>query len=550
MTRVVEAYLAESVLPSGELDPESYWQVLCNLLSSVLKSSHVPSSAVYCLGLSVQRNTFLLWDSFTCCQFVFQALNKTGKVLYKIVPCTKFKLASHFKLTCIFVVTRLAHMFDEDPTLGISPIIMNLVEMSPKIFPAICPTSHRSELTTCLFLISTFYGEVRFGPLGRSPEELAAGIKRVRVTALIGDSQAAMLGEGCLNRGDAKLTLGTGAFLNVNIGSKAIPPKTGFYPVIGWAQSVRSNAEESCERIADTKLSNVTYLLEGFNSDAGNTLTRLKDSGKHSWCPFKALVFLNLALRITHKPLFFLTCDFPFFMARFDAIEEDATPFFVPSSLGFCESRKMHTQSSSPEKALTFVNTNSVLTEGGVFVGLPAGFDQKALQKRVRKAAIFAVMDSIALSARLLIRSANTQLTSNISVLRVNGNLTRSDWLMQRLANTLNLPVERSAISETCCLGAAIAAGVGAGIWASYADAVSRSRPQSTLVTGVSECTNSPQTLKTRFTPNPKCARRMDVRYTQWTSVCARVLKAHNADCSATCPPDSITLNFLLKCIK
>uniref|UniRef100_A0A5K3FD71 FGGY_N domain-containing protein n=1 Tax=Mesocestoides corti TaxID=53468 RepID=A0A5K3FD71_MESCO len=348
--------LAESVLPSGELDPESYWQVLCNLLSSVLKSklnffffislgSHVPSSAVYCLGLSVQRNTFLLWDRYVAGSFdiirrktskpvsrlctwqetnasayassrnntyFIKALNKTGKVLYKIVPCTKFKLASHFKLTCIFVVTRLAHMFDEDPTLyercrkgelvfgcletwflwrltggrawctdvscisttgafdpcqlGISPIIMNLVEMSPKIFPAICPTS-------------TFYGEVRFGPLGRSPEELAAGIKRVRVTALIGDSQAAMLGEGCLNRGDAKLTLGTGAFLNVNIGSKAIPPKTGFYPVIGWAQSVRSNAEESCERIADTKLSNVTYLLEGFNSDAGNTLTRLKDSG-------------------------------------------------------------------------------------------------------------------------------------------------------------------------------------------------------------------------------------------------------------------------------
>lgn len=55
------------------------------------------------------------------------------------------------------------------------------------------------------------------------------------------------------------------------------------------------------------------------------------------------------------------------------------------------------------------------------------------------------------------------ELISNISVLRVNGNLTRSDWLMQRLADTLNLTVERSAIDETCCLGAAIAAGVGAG---------------------------------------------------------------------------------------
>lgn len=55
------------------------------------------------------------------------------------------------------------------------------------------------------------------------------------------------------------------------------------------------------------------------------------------------------------------------------------------------------------------------------------------------------------------------ELASKISVLRVNGNLTRSDWLMQRLASTLNMPVERSSISETCCRGAAIAAGVGAG---------------------------------------------------------------------------------------
>lgn len=47
------------------------------------------------------------------------------------------------------------------------------------------------------------------------------------MTALIGDSQAAMLGEGCLNVGDAKLTLGTGSFLCVNIGSEIVPPNTG-----------------------------------------------------------------------------------------------------------------------------------------------------------------------------------------------------------------------------------------------------------------------------------------------------------------------------------
>lgn len=74
-----------------------------------------------------------------------------------------------------------------------------------------------------LFVYSTFYGEIRCGPLGDAGKEG----RRVRVTALIGDSQAAMLGEGCLSVGDAKLTLGTGAFLNVNTGFHVIPPNTG-----------------------------------------------------------------------------------------------------------------------------------------------------------------------------------------------------------------------------------------------------------------------------------------------------------------------------------
>ncbi len=101
----------------------------------------------------------------------------------------------------------------------------------------------------CLFP-STFFGEIRFGPLARSLEDLSAGVGRVRVTALIGDSQAAMLGEGCLSVGDAKLTLGTGAFLNVNIGSKAIPPNTGTSLTISNHLSARKLVEHFSQQLA------------------------------------------------------------------------------------------------------------------------------------------------------------------------------------------------------------------------------------------------------------------------------------------------------------
>ncbi|VDL55770.1 unnamed protein product [Hymenolepis diminuta] len=115
-----------------------------------------------------------------------------------------------------------------------------------------------------------------------------------------------MLGEGCLNVGDAKLTLGTGSFLCVNIGSEIVPPNTGFYPVVGWSKSVRIDESLSCEDIPDTKLEDITFLLEGFNSDSGNSLVKLKESGFFN----SYLELENTLNSITCKSIFLLHFQF------------------------------------------------------------------------------------------------------------------------------------------------------------------------------------------------------------------------------------------------
>jgi glycerol kinase len=55
--------------------------------------------------------------------------------------------------------------------------------------------------------------------------------------------------------------------------------------------------------------------------------------------------------------------------------------------------------------------------------------------------------------------------------LRVDGGMVVNDWLTQDLADILNIPVERPAFVETTALGAAMLAGVGAGLFASLSDA-------------------------------------------------------------------------------
>ena len=57
-------------------------------------------------------------------------------------------------------------------------------------------------------------------------------------------------------------------------------------------------------------------------------------------------------------------------------------------------------------------------------------------------------------------------------VLRVDGGMAANDWLMQFTANMLNVPVERPTTTETTALGAALMAGLGAGVFDSL-DAIS-----------------------------------------------------------------------------
>jgi glycerol kinase len=58
------------------------------------------------------------------------------------------------------------------------------------------------------------------------------------------------------------------------------------------------------------------------------------------------------------------------------------------------------------------------------------------------------------------------------TMLRIDGGMSANNWMAQDLADILALPVERPADTETTALGAAMLAGVGAGLYASLEDAI------------------------------------------------------------------------------
>lgn len=84
----------------------------------------------------------------------------------------------------------------------------------------------------------------------------------IPIAGIAGDQQAALFGQACFQRGDAKCTFGTGAFLLVNTGHDAIPSRHGLLTTVGWQLGPEGKA---------------TYALEGSAFIAGAAVQWLRD---------------------------------------------------------------------------------------------------------------------------------------------------------------------------------------------------------------------------------------------------------------------------------
>ncbi len=79
-------------------------------------------------------------------------------------------------------------------------------------------------------------------------------------------------------------------------------------------------------------------------------------------------------------------------------------------------------------------------------------------------------LEAVALQTADLVQAAASDLGQAPDSLRVDGGMAQNDWLMQEVANILDLRVERPEFTESTALGAAFLAGLGAGTVASIED--------------------------------------------------------------------------------
>ena len=72
-----------------------------------------------------------------------------------------------------------------------------------------------------------------FGEVSGAPGHgLPSALDGATISAVLSDQSASLFGSGCLGRGDAKITLGTGSFLTINTGDTAHASLGGLVPFV------------------------------------------------------------------------------------------------------------------------------------------------------------------------------------------------------------------------------------------------------------------------------------------------------------------------------
>ena len=246
-----------------EHNPMEIWSSQYGVLQEVMAKSNIKPEEIAAIGITNQRETTIVWDKETgepiynaivwqcrrtakiCEELKAEGLHKyikenTGLVIDAYFSATKIKWildnvegarkkAEEGKLLFGTVDTWLlwkltnGEVHVTDYTNASRTMLYNIKELKwdEKI-------AERLGIPMCMLPevrnSSEVYG---YTNLGGSKE-----VVKIPIAGIAGDQQAALFGQNCFNKGDAKNTYGTGCFLLMNTGEEMVESKHGLITTI------------------------------------------------------------------------------------------------------------------------------------------------------------------------------------------------------------------------------------------------------------------------------------------------------------------------------
>ncbi|MFH1723948.1 MAG: glycerol kinase GlpK [Elusimicrobiota bacterium] len=239
-----------------EHDPDEIWRSVLTVVRQALSRARIPSSRIAAIGITNQRETTVLWDKASgrpvgraivwqdrrtadLCQALKRrgcermVRRKTGLVLDPYFSGTKLQWSLRRDPSLRAKARRGGILFGTIDTwllwklTGGRVHATDFTNASRTLLLNIRTARWDPELLRLFEIPEAVLPEVRDSG-SRFGETVAQGplCKGIPILAILGDQQAALYGQGCHRKGDAKNTYGTGCFVVVNLGERfrAAPP--------------------------------------------------------------------------------------------------------------------------------------------------------------------------------------------------------------------------------------------------------------------------------------------------------------------------------------
>jgi glycerol kinase len=285
----------EQIFPNSgwvEHNPEEIWKVTLKTIKEAIKKSKKLKSKIISIGITNQRETTILWDKDTG-KPIYNAIVWQDRRTQKICEnLKKRKLENLFrKKTGLFIdpyfsATKVKWILDNVPSA--KKFIKNKRLMFGTIDTFLIwrltdKKNHFTDATnasrTMMFNINSNQWDYEILKKLNIPKSILPTVKNsadnfgatsikiigeeIPINAVLGDQQAAAVGQACFNKGSVKSTYGTGAFAIMNTGNTKILSKNKLLTTI-------------CYRLKNKN----TYALEGSIFIAGAGVQWLRDKLK------------------------------------------------------------------------------------------------------------------------------------------------------------------------------------------------------------------------------------------------------------------------------
>lgn len=246
-----------------EHDAREVWNSVLTATLQALASTGDGPESIVCVGLNHEGETVVVWDRVTgqpiCNSIVWQdrrtareadqmadeynelVQSKTGLMIDAYFSATKIKwildhvagareLMKQGRLLCgtldTWIVWKITHgrVHVTDASSASRTLLFNvhtgqwddellaLFDIERSILPEICDSAMHYAYTDPLDFLGA----------------------RVPISGILVDQQAAMVGQACTTSGTIKTTYGTGCFMLMNTGDKAVASTNGLLPTVAW----------------------------------------------------------------------------------------------------------------------------------------------------------------------------------------------------------------------------------------------------------------------------------------------------------------------------